>query len=88
MEEERRREVREQHTAKQAEWDEQHQQRDPNAPFTGALVTKTKANLQDIAQVFGLAIDSLKKDILAQINAYFDTHPHLCEDPCFESIFN
>ena len=87
-EEERRREVREQHTAKQVEWDEQCQQRDPNTPFACALVTKTKADLQDIAQVLGLAIDSQRKDLLVQINAHFDTHPHLHEDPRFKGIFN
>lgn len=87
-EEERRREAREQRTAKQAERDEQRRQRDPNAPFTGALATKTKADLQDIAQVLGLAIDSSRKDLLAQTNAHFDTHPHLREDPRFEGMFN
>jgi len=64
-EEQKKREAREQQVAKEAEREEQWQQRDPNAPFTGVLALKTKADLQDIAQVLGLTTDSLKKDILA-----------------------
>ena len=87
-EEERRREVREQRTARQAERDEQRRQRDPNAPFTGTLATKAKADLQDIAQALELESDGQRKDILARINTHFDTHPHLCEDTRFEGMFN
>ncbi|KAI0250717.1 hypothetical protein BJV78DRAFT_1109811, partial [Lactifluus subvellereus] len=87
-EEQRKRGAREQHAAKQAEREEQRQQRDPNEPFTGALATKTKADLQDIAQALELKIDGQKKDLLVQINAHFDEDPLLHEDPHFEGIFN
>jgi hypothetical protein len=56
-EEQRKHEVREQRVAKEAEREEQQWQRDPNTPFTGVLTLKTKADLQDIAQVLGLAMD-------------------------------
>ena len=87
-EEERRRGMREQRSAKQAEREEQRRQRDPDAPFSGALATKTKADLQDIAQVLKLTLDGQRKDLLARINAHFDSQPHLREDPRFEGIFN
>jgi hypothetical protein len=64
-EEQRKREGREVRAAKQAEREEQRRKRDPNKPFTGSLTTKMKADLQDVAQVLGLTIDSLKKDLLA-----------------------
>jgi len=41
------------------------EERDLTAPFAGVLTSKTKADLQDIAQVLGLATDGQKKDILA-----------------------
>ena len=74
--------------AKEAEREEQRRQRDPNAQFTGALTSKTKADLQDIAQVLGLATNGQKKDILARINSHFDANPVLREDSRFEGIFN
>ena len=87
-EEQRKKEGRELRAAKQAEREKQRRQRDPNKPFTGSLMTKTKADLQDVAQVLGLTIDGQKKELLARINAYFNEHPLLCEDPRFEGIFN
>ena len=87
-EEQKKREAREQRVAKEAEREEQRRQRDPNAPFTGALTSKTKADLQDIAQVLGLATDGQKKDILARINSHFNANPVLREDSRFEGIFN
>ncbi|KAI9454068.1 hypothetical protein BJY52DRAFT_1095640, partial [Lactarius psammicola] len=87
-EEQRKCKVREQRAAKEAEREAQRQQRDPNAPFTGTLTSKTKANLQDIAQVLGLVTDGQKKDVLAQINAHFDANPTLRDDSRFEGIFN
>ena len=74
--------------AKEAEREEQRRQRDPNAQFTGALTSKTKADLQDIAQVLGLTTDGKKKDILARLNTHFDANPVLREDSRFEGIFN
>jgi hypothetical protein len=87
-EEQKKHEAREQRVAKEAEREEQRRHRDPNAPFTGALTSKTRADLQDIAQVLGLATDGQKKDILARINAHFDANPILRDDSRFEGIFN
>lgn len=87
-EEQKKREAREQREAKEAEREEQRRQRDPNAPFTGALTSKTKADLQDIAQILGLTIDGQKKEVLARINSHFDANPVLREDSRFEGIFN
>ncbi|KAH9070740.1 hypothetical protein EDB83DRAFT_2210368, partial [Lactarius deliciosus] len=88
VEEQRRREAREQRTAKLTEREEQRRQRDPNEPFTGALATKTKGDLQDVAQALELAITGQKKDLLAQINSHFDDNPLLHENPRFEGIFH
>jgi hypothetical protein len=87
-EERKKREAREQREAKEAEREVQRRQRDPNAPFTGTLFSKTKADLQDIAQVLGLTMDGQKKDILARISTHFDANPILRDDSRFEGIFN
>ncbi len=88
--EQKKNEAREQRAAKEAERDEQRRQRDPNAPFTGLLTmtSKTRADLQDIAQVLKLSTDGQKKDILARINAYFDANPAMRDDSRFERMFN
>ncbi len=65
--------------AKEAEREEQQRQRDPKTPFTGALTSKAKADLQDIVQVLGLTTDGQKKDILTQINAHFDANPSVMD---------
>ena len=46
-------EARGRRVVKEVEREEQRQ-RDPNAPFTGALTSKTKADPQDIVQVLAL----------------------------------
>jgi hypothetical protein len=74
--------------AKEAEREVLRQQRDPNEPFTGKLSSKSKPDLQDVAQALGLATDGQKKVILARINAYFDENPHLRETSQFEGLFN
>ena len=76
--------------AKEAEREEQrwHWQRDLATPFTGALTGKSKADLQDIAQVLGLTIDGQKKDVLARINAHFNANPVLRDDLRFGGLFN
>ena len=87
-EEQKKHKAREQQVAKEAEREEQQQQRDLNTPFTGMLALKTKADLQDIVQVLGLTTDGLKKDILARINVHFNANPILHDNLCFEGIFN
>ncbi|KAI9436270.1 hypothetical protein H4582DRAFT_1794099, partial [Lactarius indigo] len=87
-EEQKKRKAREKREAVEAEREEQRRQRDPNAPFTGALTSKMKANLQDIAQVLGLSTNGQKKAIVTRINAHFDSHPTLRDNPHFEGIFN
>ena len=43
-EEQKKREAREQRVEKGAESEEERRQKDPNAPFMGALTSKTKAD--------------------------------------------
>ena len=65
---------------KDTEREKQRWQRDPNAPFIGALTSKTKVEVQDVAQVLGLTVDGQKKDILARMIAHFDANPVMYED--------
>ncbi|KAH8987342.1 hypothetical protein EDB86DRAFT_2784258, partial [Lactarius hatsudake] len=55
--------------------------------FTGALATKTKGDLQDIAQALELAINGQRKDLLTRINSHFDENSLLRENPRFAGIF-
>jgi hypothetical protein len=90
IEEQKKREAREQRRrmAKETEREVQRQQRDPNEPFTGMLGSKSKPDLQDVAQALGLATDGQKKVLLARINAHFDENPHLREASQFIGLFN
>jgi hypothetical protein len=87
-EEQKKQQARELRAAKEAEREEQRRQQDPNVPFTGALSSKSKADLQDITQALGLLTDGQKKDLLAQINTHFDANSELRDHPRYEGIFN
>ncbi|KAI0291531.1 hypothetical protein BC826DRAFT_885750, partial [Russula brevipes] len=84
----KKKEAREQRVAKEIEREAQRQQRDPTELFTGMLGSKSKPDLQDVAQVLGLATDGQKKALLARINAHFDENPLLRETPQFNGLFN
>lgn len=80
-EEQKKREAREQRAAKEAEREVLRQQRDPNQPFTDTLGSKSKPDLQDVAQTLGLATDGQKKVLLARIKlistkALISVKPH------------
>jgi hypothetical protein len=68
--------------------------RDPNHAFSGALGSKSRPDLVDVA--YALEIREVthgkekltKKNIQDLINAHFDSHPEKRQDPQFEGLFN
>lgn len=86
--ERKKREAQEQRAAKEAERERLRLERDQNEPFTGALTTKPKPDLQDIAQALGLPTTGGKKDLLERITHYFDANPDLRNTPRYEGLFN
>jgi hypothetical protein len=63
---------------------------DPNTPFTGALSSKNKTQLQDIAFTLHLPVDNklTKEALTSSINDHFEKHPELKITPRYEQIFN
>ncbi|KAH9027463.1 hypothetical protein EDB83DRAFT_2555196 [Lactarius deliciosus] len=86
--EQKKREAQEQRAANEAERERLRRERDPNEPFTGTLATKTKPDLQDIAQALGILTTGGKKDLLKRITQCFDTSPDLRNTPRYEGLFN
>ncbi|KIK05054.1 hypothetical protein K443DRAFT_4067 [Laccaria amethystina LaAM-08-1] len=56
--------------------------------FKGALGSKNKTELEDIADALELPIDGTKEDLKGHINAYFEHNPSKKEDPRYVGIFN
>lgn len=86
--EQKKREAWEQQAAKEAEREQLQLERDLNEPFTGALTTKTKPDLQDIAQALGLLYSGGKKDLLEHIVHHFDVNPDLQNSHHYEGLFS
>lgn len=86
--ERKKRETQEQRAAKEAERGRLRLERDWNEPFTGALTTKPKPDLQDIAHTLGLLTTGGKKDLLERITQCFDGNPNLRNTPRYEGLFN
>jgi hypothetical protein len=84
----KKREAQEQRAAKEAERDRLRLERSPDEPFTGALTTKAKPDLQDVAQALGLLITGSKKDLLERITHHFDENPNLRNAPHYEGLFS
>ncbi|KAK2462226.1 hypothetical protein APHAL10511_005722 [Amanita phalloides] len=76
-----------QHMAAEAERQHLHEQCDPNELFKGALGSKGKEDLKDIAFSLGLSLNGQKKDILEQITTYFDANPNLCQHEGYKGLF-
>ena len=63
---------------------------DPDTPFTGALSSRNKTQLQDIAFTLHLPIDNklTKEQLTSSINKHFNKNPTLKTSPRYEQIFN
>lgn len=81
-------EAQEQRAAKEAERERLRLERNPDEPFTGTLTTKSKPDLQDVAQALGLLTTGSKKDLLERITNHFDGNPNLRNTPCYENLFS
>ena len=81
-------EAQEQRAAKEAERERLRLERDLNELFTGALTTKTKPDLQDIAQALGLLHSGGKEDLLERIVHHFDVNPYLQNSHRYEGLFS
>ena len=86
--EQKKREAQEQRAAKEADCERLRLERNPDEPFTGALTTKAKPDLQDVAQALGLLITGSKKDLLERITHHFDENPNLRNTPRYEGLFS
>jgi hypothetical protein len=53
----------------------------------GALNSRKKADLQDIAYALGLNIEGRVEDLESRINAYFDEHEPLRTAPRYIGLF-
>lgn len=56
--------------------------------FSGALSTKSKPDLQDIAAAFHISIDGSKQTIADRISKHMDSHPELNDDDRFTGLFH
>jgi len=63
---------------------------DPDMPFTGALSSKNKTQLQNVAFTLHLPIGNklTKEQLTSSINEHFDKNPTLKTSPRYEQIFN
>jgi hypothetical protein len=73
---------------KEAEWDQQRQAQDPDAPFMGSLTSKNKPDLQEIAAALNLAEDGTKGALIRHINMFFAANPLLRDGPRFSRLFH
>lgn len=55
--------------------------------YSGALTSKNKDNLQEIAMAFGLTTDGTKAEIIQRIDVYMGTNGHLRENRRFAGLF-
>ena len=57
------------------------------AAFTGSLISKKVAELQDIAHTLGLKDDGKKDDLLLLIKSHLNSHPDLHNKECFAGLY-
>ncbi len=55
--------------------------------FTGAITSKNKSQLKDLAWALGLTMDGTNAELQTRINAHFDSNPEKREHPQFIGIF-
>ena len=68
--------------------EQQRRDRAPDTPFIGALSSKSKPDLQEIAGALSLAEEGMKEVLIRRINTFFDSHPRLRESERFTGLFN
>jgi hypothetical protein len=60
-----------------------------NVEFKGALHSRNKEGLQDIAHALGISLEgtNLKATLVEQINSFLDNNPDLKDDKRFAGLF-
>ena len=76
-----------QRQAEEKERQRQREHRNPNEPFVGALNSRKKAELQDIAYALGLDINGRVDDLKSKINTHFEQHEELCTSAHYIGLF-
>jgi hypothetical protein len=56
--------------------------------LTGALSSKKKSDLQEIAGALELSEDGTKEALISHINEFFEQKPDHCNMPRFSGLFN
>lgn len=74
--------------SRETEQQQRRQARDPTQPFFGALSSKNKPDLKQVADALQISADGTKQDILERITKHFDNHPEKKTDQLFEGLFN
>jgi hypothetical protein len=73
--------------AKEQERERARAARGPVEAYTGSLASKSKPDLQEIAEALALSKDGTKQDLQTRINTHFDAHPRFKEDPKYVGLF-
>jgi hypothetical protein len=73
--------------AKEQERERARAARGPVEAYMGSLASKSKPDLQEIAEALALPKDGTKQDLQTRINAHFDAHPRFKEDPKYIGLF-
>jgi hypothetical protein len=60
----------------------------PSSSFTGALNSKKKPDLQEIAGALNLSEDGTREALILRINTFFEQKPDRRDDPQFLGLFN
>jgi hypothetical protein len=71
-----------------AEREQQRHDRPADQPFTGALSSKKKPDLQEIAGALNLTETGTKEALISRINKFFEQNPDLHDAPRFLGLFN
>ncbi|KAJ7307920.1 hypothetical protein DFH08DRAFT_975303 [Mycena albidolilacea] len=56
--------------------------------FRGALSSKNKTQLKDLAYSLNIGMEGTSKELIARINDHFDRNEALCDHPHYAGIFN
>ena len=73
--------------AKEQERERVRAERGPVTAFVGALSSKNKPDLQEIAEALALSKDGTKQELQDRINGYFIAYPRFKEDPKYLGLF-
>ncbi|KJA15783.1 hypothetical protein HYPSUDRAFT_58622 [Hypholoma sublateritium FD-334 SS-4] len=86
--EQKKQEAQQRRQARETEQQQRRQARDPTQPFVGAMSSKNKPDLIQLADALQLSAEGTKQEILDRITDHFDQHPEKKVHQSFEGLFN